>query len=85
VVAPFGFIDRVVRAIPIFGYVFGGTLTSVPVGVSGDIRHPKVVPLEASAVGSELTGVFTRMFKMPSKPKASASSSQESKPSRPEE
>ena len=84
-VAPFGLIDRLVRAIPIFGYVFGGTLTSVPIGVSGDIRHPKVVPLEAAAVGSELNGIFTRMFKLPSKPKTPSSSSQESNLSRPEE
>jgi len=84
-VAPFGLIDRLARAIPIFGYIFGGTLTSVPIGVTGDIRHPKVVPLEAAAVGSELSGIFTRTFKLPSNPKAPSSSSQESKLSRPEE
>jgi hypothetical protein len=80
-VAPFGLIDRMVRAIPIVGYVFGGTLTSVPVGVSGDIRHPKIVPLEPAAVGSEVAGVLTRLFKAPNKAQAASSRSQESKQS----
>jgi hypothetical protein len=57
----------VVRGIPIVGYVIGGTLTSIPVGVSGDIRHPVVVPLGPGAVTKELLGVFQRTVTLPGK------------------
>jgi hypothetical protein len=66
-VAPFGRVDRLVRGIPIVGYVIGGTLTSIPVGVSGDIRSPLVVPLGPRAVTQELLGVFERTIKLPAK------------------
>lgn len=65
-VAPFGRVDRLVRGIPIVGYVFGGTLTSIPVGVSGDIRDPVVVPLGPRAITNELIGIFERTIKLPS-------------------
>jgi hypothetical protein len=44
-VAPFSTLDRIVRKIPILGYVIGGAFTSIPVGVSGYIRDPLVAPL----------------------------------------
>jgi hypothetical protein len=66
-VAPFSTLDRVARQVPLFGYIFGGALTSVPVGVSGDIRNPLVVPLGPGAVTSELVGIFQRTLKLPSK------------------
>ena len=64
-VAPFGRIDRVVRKIPLIGYVVGGTLTSLPVKVSGDIRSPYVIPLGPGAVANELVGVFQRTLNLP--------------------
>ena len=64
-VAPFGRIDRLVRNVPILGYIIGGALTSVPVGVSGDIRDPLVVPLGPGAITSELVGIFERTLKLP--------------------
>jgi hypothetical protein len=64
-VAPFSRIDRLVRRIPIAGYIFGGTLTSVPVSVRGDLRDPLVVPLGPTAVTAELLGIFQRTFKRP--------------------
>jgi hypothetical protein len=64
-VAPLGRLDQIVRKVPILGYVIGGTLTSVPVGVSGDIRDPLVLPLGPAAVTSELMGIFTRTLKLP--------------------
>ena len=64
-VAPFGRLDQIMRKVPIVGYVLGGSLTSVPVGVSGDIRDPLVVPLGPEAVTSELAGIFTRALKLP--------------------
>ena len=66
-VAPFSTVDRVVRKIPILGYVIGGAFTSVPVGITGDIRKPLVAPLGPRAVGSEVRGVFERTFKLPGK------------------
>ena len=59
--------DRLVRDVPVLGYVIGGTFTSVPVGVSGDIRNPLVVPLGPLAVGSEVLGIFERTLKLPAK------------------
>jgi uncharacterized protein involved in outer membrane biogenesis len=67
-VAPFGRLDRLVRKIPIIGYVIGGALTSVPVGVTGDIRDPLVVPLGPRAITSELVGIFERTLKLPGRP-----------------
>jgi uncharacterized protein involved in outer membrane biogenesis len=66
-VAPFGRIDRLVRNLPVLGYILGGNITGLPVGVSGDIRNPSVVPLGAKAVTSELAGIFERTFQLPAK------------------
>jgi AsmA-like protein len=66
-VAPFARVDRLARSVPIVGYITGGVLTSIPVGVSGDIRDPRVVPLGPSAVTSELVGIFERAIKLPTK------------------
>jgi uncharacterized protein involved in outer membrane biogenesis len=66
-VAPFSRLDQLVRKVPLVGYVVGGTFTSVPVGVSGDIRNPLVVPLGPAAVGSEVLGIFERTLKLPAK------------------
>lgn len=66
-VAPFGTLDRLMRKVPIVGYVLGGTFTSVPVGVSGDIRQPIVVPLGPRAVTTQLLGIFERTLKLPGK------------------
>jgi hypothetical protein len=64
-VAPFSRLDHVVRNVPVFGYVVGGALTSVPVGVSGDIRDPRIVPLGPRAVTDEMLGIFERTLKLP--------------------
>jgi hypothetical protein len=66
-VVPFSRIQWLVRKVPILGYVFGGTLTSIPLGVSGDIHDPRVVPLSATALASQLLGIFERTFKLPGK------------------
>jgi hypothetical protein len=66
-VAPFSRVDELVRKVPVFGYVVGGAFTSVPVGVSGDIRDPLVVPLGPTAIGSEILGIFERTLKLPVK------------------
>jgi len=66
-VVPFSRIQWLTRKVPLLGYVFDGTLTSIPLGVSGDIRDPRVVPLHATAVASQLLGIFERTFKLPGK------------------
>ncbi|HXJ77368.1 MAG TPA: AsmA-like C-terminal region-containing protein [Candidatus Methylomirabilis sp.] len=68
-VAPFARVDRVTRKVPIVGNMLGGALTSIPVGVSGDIRNPLVVPLGPRAVTSELTGILERTLKLPAPPR----------------
>ena len=65
-VAPLGFLNQLVRKIPLLGDV-GGTITSVPVRVSGDIRHPRVVPLGIRAVGSQLIDILQETVKVPTK------------------
>jgi uncharacterized protein involved in outer membrane biogenesis len=66
-VAPFSRLDEFVRNVPLVGYIIGGTFTSVPVGVSGDIRDPLVVPLGPAAVTSHLLSIFERTLKLPAK------------------
>ena len=66
-VAPLALLDEGVRKIPLIGYVVGGTFTSLPVAVSGDIRDPRVVPLGPRAITNELSGILTRTFTLPGK------------------
>jgi hypothetical protein len=66
-VAPFSRIDSVVRKVPILGHVLGGTLTSIPLGISGDIQDPQVVALSPTAVASQVVGIFERTFMLPAK------------------
>ena len=60
-------VDRVTGAIPIVGYVFGGSMTALPVSVTGDIRNPLVVPLGPRAITDSLLGIFERTLKLPGK------------------
>lgn len=64
-VAPFSTLDRLVRRLPVVGYVVGGSLTSVPVSVTGDIRSPTVLPLDPRALTGELFGIFERTLNLP--------------------
>ena len=66
-VAPLALVDEAVRKLPVLGYVVGGTFTSLPVSVSGDIRDPTVVPLGPRAITSELTGILGRTLSLPGK------------------
>ena len=64
-VAPFSSLTNLVRKVPIIGAIVGGTLTSVPVAVRGDIRDPIVVPFDPRAIASGLIALFTRALKVP--------------------
>jgi hypothetical protein len=66
-VAPLGRVDKLLGKIPVIGYIFGGSILSVPVQVSGDIRDPLVVPLDPRAIASRVVGIFERTFKLPGK------------------
>ena len=65
--APHSRLDRLVRNVPIIGYLVGGTLTSVPMEVTGDIRDPTVVPLDPRAIASGITSLLTRVLRLPGK------------------
>jgi hypothetical protein len=60
-------VDRVAGAIPIVGDIFGGSLTALPVSVSGDIREPRVVPLGPRAVTQRLLDILGNTAKVPGK------------------
>jgi hypothetical protein len=60
-------VDRITGAIPIIGDIFGGSMTALPISVSGDIRDPRIVPLGPRAVTDQLLGIFERTLKLPGK------------------
>ncbi len=66
-VAPVKLIHRMVKKIPILGYILGGNLVSVPVKVTGTLSDPDVTFFSPSAVGSELLGIIKRTFALPVK------------------
>jgi hypothetical protein len=65
--APLKTIDRIVNKIPIVGYIMGGSLISVPLGVNGKIDNLSVVPMPPSAVGKGLLGIMERTLEAPFK------------------
>jgi len=60
-------VDRVAGMIPIIGDVFGGSMSGLPIRVSGDIRDPLVVPLDPRAITNRLLGILGRTAKLPGK------------------
>jgi hypothetical protein len=66
-VAPLALLDEAVRKLPLLGYIAGGSFTSLPVAVRGDIRDPTVVPLGPGAITKDLMGIFTRTLSLPGK------------------
>ena len=60
-------VDRITGAIPLVGDVFGGSMTGLPMSVSGDIRDPLIVPLGPRAISNQLLGIFERTLKLPGK------------------
>jgi hypothetical protein len=66
-VAPLRTVDRIINLIPLVRYIFAGSLLSLPVKVSGDLKDPKVTALSPSAIGSELLGMMKRTLGLPFK------------------
>ncbi len=65
--SPFTTTDRLIRLIPVAGYILGGTLISVPVKVDGPIADPKVRILPLSEIGSGMWRIMKRTLETPVK------------------
>ena len=65
--SPFTLTDRLIKLIPVAGYILGGTLISVPVKVDGPMKDPKVRILPLSEIGSGVWGILKRTFETPVK------------------
>jgi len=66
-VSPLKTVNRVVKGIPVLGYVMGGRLVSVPMKISGNIKDPQITFLSPSAIAAETLGLVERIFKLPIK------------------
>lgn len=64
-VSPLKTVDRIISWIPGIRYILDYTLVSVPFRVSGDADSPRVIPLDPSAVGSEVLGIMQRTLTLP--------------------
>ncbi len=65
--SPFTLTDRLIRFIPVAGYILGGTLISVPVRIEGPLEKPKVRILPLSEIGSGIWGIMKRTLETPVK------------------
>ncbi|MCU0559862.1 MAG: AsmA-like C-terminal region-containing protein [Desulfobacterales bacterium] len=65
VVSPFKTFDRIIRAIPLIGYLFGGRLVAVPVQASGALEDPEVVPMHPAALGESILDMVGRALLLP--------------------
>jgi hypothetical protein len=65
--APLKTVDRIVKKIPVIGYITGGTLISVPLRVQGKLDDLSVVPIPPAEVGKSLLGIMERTLKAPFK------------------
>jgi hypothetical protein len=66
-VAPFKTADFVLEKIPLLSTITGGTLVSIPVKVTGDIKNPDISYFSASDNGSGVRGIMKKTFKAPVK------------------
>lgn len=66
-VAPFKSINDIVYWIPLVKSIFGSTLISVPVQVTGNLENPTVIPLSPVAIGKDVLGIMGRVLELPFK------------------
>jgi hypothetical protein len=64
-VAPLQAVNTIVKRVPFLGYVLGGGVYAIPVGVRGKLSDPQIVPVAPAAVAGELLGVLERTLKTP--------------------
>ncbi len=55
-VAPLQVVNRLLKWMPFLGYVLGGGVYAVPVGVRGKLSDPQIVPVAPTAVAEEPPG-----------------------------
>lgn len=65
-VSPLRTFDYLISRIPVVRYFFKGIL-AVPVGVYGTTSNPIIVPLDPSAIGTQLLTIMTRIISAPVK------------------
>ena len=64
-VAPLQVLNSVVKLMPFLGYVLGGGVYAVPVGVRGNLSDPQVVPVAPTAVAGASSAMLERTLKTP--------------------
>ena len=64
-VAPMKTFNKIIGRMPILGRIFGGSVLAVPVGVSGTIDDPVVLPLAPTAVAGRVVDILTNTLKLP--------------------
>ncbi|MCG6878918.1 MAG: AsmA-like C-terminal domain-containing protein [Deltaproteobacteria bacterium] len=63
--SPFTLTDRLIKLIPVAGYILGGTLISIPVRIDGSLKDPKVKILPFSEIASGVWGMLKRTLETP--------------------
>lgn len=63
--SPVGGVNVALGDIPIIGGIFGKSLVSIPVSVSGSLDEPRVIPMDPAAVGAQLFGILERTVQTP--------------------
>jgi hypothetical protein len=64
-VAPVKTINKIINRLPLLGRIFGGNLLAVPVGVSGTITEPTVLPLAPTAVAGRMIDILNNTLRLP--------------------
>jgi hypothetical protein len=64
-VAPVKTINKIINRMPLLGRIFGGNLLAVPVGVSGTIKEPTVLPLAPTAVAGRIVDILNNTLRLP--------------------
>ena len=65
--APFKTVDRIIRILPLIGYLLDDTLVSIALKVTGKLQNPEVEYLPVEEIGSGLLGIMKRTLDLPVK------------------
>jgi len=64
-IAPLKTLDRIVKKIPVIRSLLKGHVLLIPVGISGRVEDPKVIPLSPNAVTSEVFQILKNILTLP--------------------
>jgi uncharacterized protein involved in outer membrane biogenesis len=64
-IAPLQVLNIVVKFMPFLGYVLGGGVYAVPVGVRGPLANPEIIPVAPTAVAGSIFGMLQRTLQTP--------------------